>query len=84
MLGSSVTGRQRDRYSLGGTACPAEHGRTVEEFAQRVPQDWRQVCGLVTARRLAPPCLWWRLHTQQAVQLRVNVQDGIPVVVRAD
>src|SRR5262252_1057284 len=68
MLGSSVTGRQRDRYSLGGTACPAELGRTVEDFAQRVPQDWRQVCGLVAARRLVPPRLWWRLHTQQVVQ----------------
>ena len=67
-----------------GLPCLAELYRVVEDLGKGVSQDWRQFCDFVAAWWLGSSGVWWRPGAQQAVELRVDVQDGIVIVMRAD
>ncbi len=69
---------------LLGLPCLAELHGTVEDLGKGVSQDWWQFCDLVAAWRFVASDVWWRLGAEQAVELCVDVQNGILIVMRAD
>jgi hypothetical protein len=81
--GSAVL-RKRQTPAVTPLPCPAELDRTVEDLGKGVSQDWWQFSDLVAAWRFVASGVWQRLGTQQAIELCVDVQDGILIVVRAD
>jgi hypothetical protein len=69
---------------LFGASGLAELCRAIEDLGQSLAQNRRQVLDLVAAWRLVPSGVWWRLGTNQTVELCIYVQGGVLIIVRAD
>jgi hypothetical protein len=70
---AAVTRRVASASRRRLTSCPAYPRCTFDELGDGVTQDGRQICALVTARRLVPSGAVGGFRSEQAIQLGIDI-----------